>query len=58
MDFGDRDVLCDQYMRFEIPIMILWEKHCEALLGVFIIALSPFILKTLLNIHQARCLAW
>lgn len=32
--------------------MILLKKHCEALLGVFTIALSPFILKTLLNIHQ------
>ena len=51
MHLGDRNELCDQYTRFEVPIIILLEKRCEALLGVFIIILSPFILKTLLNTH-------
>ena len=45
------DESSDQYMRFAVLIITLLEKHCETLLGVFIIMLPPFILKTLLNIH-------
>lgn len=47
----ETDESCDQYVRFAVLMIIHWEKHCEALLGVFIIMLLPFILKTLLNIH-------
>ena len=43
------DELCYRYVKFVIPIIIPLEKHCEALLGVFVIVLSPFVLQTLLN---------